>query len=164
MNWFCYLLISNDKKRTYIGSTINIKRRLRQHNGEIVGGAKATRTGRPWSIICYVSGFDKTHALCCEWRLKRRKAKYSNKLVCFSGIQNKIDNLYFVLQLEKFTKKCSLSNNLCLIIHWLKEGYKQDLVLPPYITQQLEYVKKIEDINKIKEIEDVNTKEKNVLK
>ena len=135
-NWNCYMLISNDNKRTYIGSTVNIKRRLRQHNGEIVGGAKATRTGRPWSLICYISGFDKTHSLCCEWRLKHRKAKNSNKLICFSGVKNKIDNLYNVLNLEKFTNKCDLSNNLCLQLHWLKEEYKQEeLALPKYISE-----------------------------
>lgn len=31
--------------------------RIRQHNGEIAGGAKASRSGRPWKIICTVKGF-----------------------------------------------------------------------------------------------------------
>ena len=31
--------------------------RLRQHNGELAGGAKAARAGRPWSLVCTVWGF-----------------------------------------------------------------------------------------------------------
>ena len=36
-NYSCYILISNTNTRTYIGCSNNINRRLRQHNGEIVG-------------------------------------------------------------------------------------------------------------------------------
>ena len=34
-----------------MGSTNNIERRLRQHNGDIVGGGKYTAKGRPWILI-----------------------------------------------------------------------------------------------------------------
>lgn len=34
----------------YVGKTIDLKKRLRQHNGEIKGGAKYTRGRRPVSI------------------------------------------------------------------------------------------------------------------
>ena len=40
--WFCYLLINTNNNSTYVGVTKNLERRLRQHNGEISGGAKAT--------------------------------------------------------------------------------------------------------------------------
>jgi predicted GIY-YIG superfamily endonuclease len=67
---------------TYNGSTNNISRRLRQHNGEITGGAKATK-GHKWEIYALVSGF-KCHreTLSFEWKIKhptktkRRPAKY----------------------------------------------------------------------------------------
>jgi len=57
-NYCVYMLVSCDKKRTYIGCTNNLKRRLRQHNGEITGGARATQTSRPWSFFgyCYRTG------------------------------------------------------------------------------------------------------------
>lgn len=35
---------------------ICVARRLRQHNGELAGGAKSTRGGRPWSLVCTMRG------------------------------------------------------------------------------------------------------------
>ncbi len=44
------ILASSTKKppaqRTYVGITVDVPRRLRQHNGEIVGGAISTRLVR----------------------------------------------------------------------------------------------------------------------
>ena len=55
---YCYILQSTVlKKKTYIGWTVHPKRRLRQHNGEISGGANRTKIGRPWKMICYIMGF-----------------------------------------------------------------------------------------------------------
>ena len=68
--WFCYLLLSDDRKKTYVGATNNPNRRLRQHNGEIAGGAVATH-GRSWKRIALVGGFDDDRsALRFEWRWK----------------------------------------------------------------------------------------------
>lgn len=55
--YFVYLLKSTVSNRTYVGYTIDVHRRLRQHNGEITGGSKKTRQGRPWEIVLYVTGF-----------------------------------------------------------------------------------------------------------
>ncbi|PVF99498.1 hypothetical protein CPB86DRAFT_783614 [Serendipita vermifera] len=67
----CYLLKSVQTpttKATYIGSTPNPPRRLRQHNGEIAAGAKKTRMGRPWVMTMLVHGFpSKLAALQFEW-------------------------------------------------------------------------------------------------
>ena len=56
-----YLLTSCDPKCpdwSYIGYTTDPLRRLRQHNGELVNGAKRTsRKGRPWRLVLCVSGF-----------------------------------------------------------------------------------------------------------
>ncbi|CAC9494366.1 conserved hypothetical protein [Leishmania infantum JPCM5] len=67
-----YLLTSLDPQCEgdfYIGYTVNPLRRLRQHNGELVNGARRTsRRGRPWTIVCCVSGFpDDRAALKFEW-------------------------------------------------------------------------------------------------
>jgi predicted GIY-YIG superfamily endonuclease len=58
---------------TYIGATLDGDRRLRQHNGELVGGAKAT-SKRPsgWYRVCHISGFPTWNAaLSFEWHWKR---------------------------------------------------------------------------------------------
>ncbi|XP_038903986.1 structure-specific endonuclease subunit slx1 isoform X3 [Benincasa hispida] len=56
--WCVYLIISsNSPIKTYVGVTLDFDRRLKQHNGEIKGGAKATRTGRPWLCACTIHGF-----------------------------------------------------------------------------------------------------------
>ncbi|EPY49714.1 structure-specific endonuclease catalytic subunit [Schizosaccharomyces cryophilus OY26] len=70
--FYCCYLIQSKKKASsrslYIGSTPNPIRRLRQHNGEIQGGAWKTRNGRPWIVLCLVHGFpNKISALQFEW-------------------------------------------------------------------------------------------------
>ena len=73
---FLVYLLKNENK-SYIGYTNDFKRRLRQHNGEIKGGAKYTSKYDNWSPICIVDGFQtKSEAMQCEWRLKRVKGYY----------------------------------------------------------------------------------------
>lgn len=70
--WFCYMLeaVGGGKQKTYVGATIDPNRRLRQHNGELSGGAKATH-GRQWSRRFLIGGFEaEKAALQFEWRWK----------------------------------------------------------------------------------------------
>lgn len=53
-----YVLESASQRRQYVGYTVNAERRLRQHNGEIKGGADRTKSDRPWRMLAHVSGFD----------------------------------------------------------------------------------------------------------
>lgn len=88
--WLCYILKSTHskhKRTTYNGATVDFSRRLRQHNGEIVGGAKFTRGKGPWEPLCLITGFiDKKEALQAEWRIKkvlngkRRPAQFCSPL------------------------------------------------------------------------------------
>ena len=71
MAFFVYLIESegNKQKRTYVGFTNDPKKRIRQHNGEILGGAHKTRKGRPWHFISIVGPFpNKVSALQFEWQ------------------------------------------------------------------------------------------------
>ena len=105
-NYVCYLLKSSVCNRTYIGISTNLKKRLRQHNGEICGGAKYTKSNRPWIPILCVSGFfTKNQALSFEYRVKKKKNN-KNKLVTLFLLENRIQNFFDVLKLDKFTSKC----------------------------------------------------------
>lgn len=72
----CYILKSSVANKVYIGYTIDFERRLRQHNGEIVGGAKKTHKWRPWYPICVIKGFyESSAALRFEYRLQHPRIK-----------------------------------------------------------------------------------------
>jgi structure-specific endonuclease subunit SLX1 len=104
-NYYVYLLESSNGS-TYVGATINLNRRLRQHNGIIKGGAKRTTgivsRGESWKRHCYVSGFpDWKSALQFEWRWKQISRKiYSKKS---SPIEKRIQALNQLLLLDKST-------------------------------------------------------------
>lgn len=72
----CYILKSLTSNRCYIGYTVDLSRRIRQHNGEIKGGAKKTLRCRPWSPVCLIRGFyDNSSALRFEWKLQHPRRK-----------------------------------------------------------------------------------------
>ncbi|MDQ5954617.1 MAG: putative endonuclease [Patescibacteria group bacterium] len=48
--FYTYILACSDGT-FYIGKTTDLVRRIRQHNGEIVGGAKYTRGRRPVKLL-----------------------------------------------------------------------------------------------------------------
>lgn len=95
MTWFCYLLFSKNTNRTYVGATVDISRRLRQHNGELSGGAKRTSSGRPWKVVALVTVGDKIPALKLEWKLKRARGK-TKRLALFTKLCRE-NNLSFEL-------------------------------------------------------------------
>jgi len=73
-SWICYILQSHKfpgkNPRTYVGITNDLTKRLRQHDGEISGGAKSTAGKGPWKIAAFVGGFTgKQEALQFEWRM-----------------------------------------------------------------------------------------------
>jgi structure-specific endonuclease subunit SLX1 len=74
----------NSDDKSYIGFSTNYKRRLRQHNGEIVGGAKKTRKSKQWKLVCVVAGFQSKHdALAFEWAFQHpyKSRKYQDAAV-----------------------------------------------------------------------------------
>ena len=76
MLYVCYVLWSCSRNKTYIGITNKFKNRLRKHNGIIKGGAKATRSGRPWILLFYIGFFSsKGPSLSVESFLKKETNK-----------------------------------------------------------------------------------------
>ncbi|CAK8575610.1 unnamed protein product [Lathyrus sativus] len=82
-SWCVYLILSTNLPiKTYVGVTTNFPRRLRQHNGELKGGAKASRAGRPWICACIVCGFtDRSEACVFEsiWKALTRRLPRKNQ-------------------------------------------------------------------------------------
>jgi len=93
---YCYLLYIPGTNRTYIGATNDPAHRLRQHNGELAGGAKATK-GKQWTQAFYVSGFpDWSNTLQFEWAWKRQSRNQP-------GLKGKIVGLRKLLALDRAT-------------------------------------------------------------
>jgi structure-specific endonuclease subunit SLX1 len=115
---YVYLIQSTVTNRTYIGYSVNPFKRLRQHNGEIVGGAKYTHTGRPWKIICYIVGFpNASTALQFEWKNHHPGKCTSNKKY-YGGIHNRLKTMKNILFLANFTSKAMPTNLLKLMVIW----------------------------------------------
>jgi predicted GIY-YIG superfamily endonuclease len=82
-NYLVYLLINTENNCTYIGCTNNSTRRLRQHNGDLVGGAKYTKLKKEegeWIMYGYISLdsnilLEKRQALSIEKRIQIRSRK-----------------------------------------------------------------------------------------
>lgn len=74
--WTLYVLWSSTRRRTYVGITTDLARRLRQHNGEVAGGARSTRVGRPWTVGASYGPFaNRSLASKAERALKRVRGR-----------------------------------------------------------------------------------------
>jgi predicted GIY-YIG superfamily endonuclease len=91
MVYVCYLLLAKGAYLTYIGSTNDFNRRIRQHNGELRGGAKyTTRHANGWEPMLIVGGFgSKSDALKFEWAAKRA----SNRRTVLSGLRARANRM-----------------------------------------------------------------------
>ena len=109
--FFVYLLESSCKRATYVGATVNLDRRLRQHNKELVGGAHATGVkvarGQTWHRACHVTGFPTWQAaLQFEWRFKQlTRMEPSSSYVSQSPVDRRKAALQKLLALPQSTSK-----------------------------------------------------------
>jgi predicted GIY-YIG superfamily endonuclease/rubredoxin len=124
----CYLLKSErlpSCKATYIGFSSDPLHRLRQHNGEIVSGARKTSKYRPWKHVAIVSGFPSHHtALQFEWQWqhpnKSRIADVSSSSSS-AGYKRLLAILAHLLQ-------TSLWRRLDLTVYVFSEQYHRDFI------------------------------------
>jgi structure-specific endonuclease subunit SLX1 len=105
-SFFVYLLEATNKS-TYVGATVNLDRRLRQHNKELAGGAVATSIkvakGEEWRRHCYVKGFPTWKcALQFEWRWKQLSRKLPKNM---APLERRMEALKNLLDLEQSTTK-----------------------------------------------------------
>ncbi|CAN0863628.1 Structure-specific endonuclease subunit slx1, partial [Linum grandiflorum] len=62
---------------------------LKEHNGELKGGAKASRSGRPWVCACLIKGFcDRSEACKFETKWKGLSRKLSRKRASNEAVVN----------------------------------------------------------------------------
>jgi len=104
--YYVYLLESTDHS-TYIGATVDLEHRLRQHNKEIKGGAVATSRkvlhGQTWTRVCHIEGFPSWQAaLQFEWAWKFYSRKLSQKLF---PLERRKQALEILLALDRPTSK-----------------------------------------------------------
>ena len=86
-NYCVYLLVHTQHSKTYVGMTNHLDRRIRQHNGEIQGGAKYTTRNKEsgeWKIYGTIPQLNKQQALHLEKRIQIRSRtkqmrKFSSK-------------------------------------------------------------------------------------
>lgn len=78
--YFVYIIKginSNNRTKYYIGYTNNLYRRIRQHNRELIGGAKATY-GYTWYYVGIIANINNNiEGLQIEWRLKYSTKQYN---------------------------------------------------------------------------------------
>eukprot|EP00241_Pyramimonas_parkeae_P018359 CAMPEP_0114303386 /NCGR_PEP_ID=MMETSP0059-20121206/15185_1 /TAXON_ID=36894 /ORGANISM="Pyramimonas parkeae, Strain CCMP726" /LENGTH=351 /DNA_ID=CAMNT_0001426333 /DNA_START=670 /DNA_END=1725 /DNA_ORIENTATION=- len=163
--WMVYILCSEggEGSATYTGATTDVGRRLRQHNREIKGGARATANAarRPWAVVVVVHGFaSKVECLQFEWAVKHVGYR---KRAPGSGLQGRLKNLARVLRLERWVAKAPPATTRPLVLEWhnvpaatkavkwkpcdADQGlpcYLQDV--PDHVTQRLPSTKNDSDI------------------
>ena len=105
-NSYVYLIKSSNNA-TYVGATVDLERRLRQHNKEIKGGAHATSAkvskGETWTRALHIEGFpDWRTALQFEWRLKQLSRKLPQQMY---PLERRINALKMLLELDRPTSK-----------------------------------------------------------
>jgi predicted GIY-YIG superfamily endonuclease len=127
MSFLCYVIESQTKRCTYVGITNNLERRLRQHNGDLAGGAKYTsRDGlRPWTLVMTIAGFQShKEALQFEWAYHHTKGP--------RALPGRIVKLRTLLSKPRWTRSAPEAVSVPLTIQLYQP---LDLApLPPHIT------------------------------
>lgn len=78
--WFVYLLRCADRS-LYCGITTDLAKRLRQHNGELVGGAKYTKTRQPCELVYFEAAKNRSEAGQREYQIKQLSKTKKEELV-----------------------------------------------------------------------------------
>lgn len=78
--WWVYLVCCADHT-LYCGVTVNLERRLRQHNGELVGGARYTRVRRPVELVWKKSASSRSEAQQLEAQMRRLSRQEKQRLI-----------------------------------------------------------------------------------
>ena len=82
--WLIYILECGDGS-FYCGITNNIEKRLKQHKGEIIGGAKYTRSHWPCKLVYKEKSASRSEALQREIVIKKMSRDEKQTLINLAG-------------------------------------------------------------------------------
>lgn len=126
--WHCYMLHgagAKGRNYTYVGKTNHMKRRLRQHNGKISGGARRTHAHRPHRPFCIVSGFPSERAvLQFEWAMKHRRKRGSR------GRSGRVRTIEHLFSLGRWTRTAPWMAHLQLTVRSVLSRAEYVAMLP----------------------------------
>ncbi len=99
--FICYALTDvKTQSKSYTGKTNNFERRLRQHNGELKGGARYThRTASRWMPLFHVLGFETLRAV-LQFEMAMKRKKRSRR-----GPRGRVQALEHLLSLGRLTQE-----------------------------------------------------------
>ena len=129
-----YLLCHSYTRRCYIGATVDCVRRLRQHNREIAGGARATGPamcahGGEWRLLARIEGLGTfRNALRFEWALKhacRRRGW---------GAPARIDALGDLLRQQRWTRACDPAHTFQLYVAFADDDDRTRCRAPAHVS------------------------------
>lgn len=113
-----YIIRAGD--RTYAGFTTDFAHRLRQHNGELTGGARSTGCARGrWELVVLLTGFPSARAARqLEWRMHRRWPTAPSDGGC--RVRARLRQLGCALRMERWTRTAPLCAEVVLNMdaHW----------------------------------------------
>ena len=70
--WYVYIIHSQSINKFYVGSTMHLEVRLKQHN---FGKSKFTKSGIPWSLVHHINCNNRAEAIQLEMKIKKRGIK-----------------------------------------------------------------------------------------
>ena len=133
--YYCYILgqskqLQKGTGKTYNGYTVNLNHRLRQHNGEIKGGAYATKGIGPWEFIAVMTcdTWTNVRAMQVEW-LIRYPTRKKPRPTSYAGAKGRISSLV------EICKRLD-DDSVRLYIHPVFHEYACGLGLMPPLTNQ----------------------------
>jgi predicted GIY-YIG superfamily endonuclease len=126
-----YLLrtIDGRRARTYIGATVSLAHRLRQHNGERAGGARQT-AGRAWALVLHMSGP-------CTWRnalrFEHAWRRLGTRTVRAWDVSGRLRALELLLAKERWSSTSPLARDVPLAVHFAADATGWDLRAPAHV-------------------------------
>ena len=172
--YFCYILYSLHPKylyNTYIGFTDDPLHRLRQHNGEIKGGAKYTKRRRPWKLILVISNFpNKIAALKFEWAWQNPfssnfiKGDIDNQIIIPKMTKKKLSNYYisikFKIEVLNLLINSKVFGRINLNINIFDDNPTEDIIISDILKSNFTKINKNINFEEFKKnMKDNNNKE-----